>query len=347
MAERNVTPGNLPNLRPGTIVLIVTVVVTIILLLNSFFIVTQQEEGVVLFLGKYSKTVDAGMNFKIPLLEKSFNVPTKVVQKEEFGFRTESAGIQTQYSSADFPQESEMLTGDLNIIDVEWVIQYRIDDPVAWLFNVDDSEVEFIQPDTRYPGRYEIVKVDNRIKTIRDISQSVINQLIGDRTILDSIGPERLSIEIQGMELMNEALDKYELGVKIMQVQLQNIVPPSGAVQAAFEDVNIATQDMNRLINEGREQYNREIPKAQGQKEQVIQVAEGYKTKRINQANGDVSRFNAVLKEYRKSPTITKTRLYYEMIEEIFSQEGNVDLIDKNLENFLPMKNLGTSGGQQ
>jgi len=337
MAERDVTPGNFSlNLRPRSFLLILVVVGAIALFLNSFFIVDQTEDAVVLFLGKYSKTVGPGMNFKLPFVEKNYNVPTKIVQKEEFGFRTEKAGVNTIYSNRDFPDESLMLTGDLNIVDVEWVIQYRIIDPKAWLFHVDNQEIYNFETGDR---------IDNRIKTIRDISQTVINQLVGDRAILDVIGAERTAIEVQGQEMMNEILTTYGLGVNVMQVQLQNIVPPLGSVQDAFEDVNIAQQDMNRLINEGQEEYNRIIPRAEGEKEQIIQVAEGYKTKRINEAEGDVARFLAMLEEYQKQPSVTKTRLYYEMLEEVFANEQNIDLIDQALSNFIPLKNLGTQQG--
>ena len=215
-----------------------------------------------------------------------------------------------------------MLTGDLNIVDVEWIIQYQIVDAKAWLFNVQDEQ-----------------------KTIRDISQSVINQLVGDRTIFDVIGSERANIESQGLELMNELYTKYGLGIRVTAVQLQNIVPPKGQVQDAFEDVNKAIQDRSRLINEGKEAYNQAIPRAGGEAEKVVQQAEGYATERVNQARGDVSRFLAVLGEYRQAPDIVRTRLYYEMYDVVFGAAGTAtDLVDKNLDNFLPLKNLGVAG---
>jgi membrane protease subunit HflK len=146
--------------------------------------------------------------------------------------------------------------------------------------------------------------------------------------------------------MMNELFTKYGLGIVVTQVQLQNIVPPEG-VQAAFEDVNKAIQDMNRFINEGREAYNAEIPKVQGQADQILEVAQGYATERVNIAKGDVARFNAVYDEYRKAPDITRKRLYYEMMEEIFKDEKNIDLIDKSLQNILPIKNLTQTSPQQ
>jgi len=191
--------------------------------------------------------------------------------------------------------------------------------------------------------------VENQRKTIRDISQSVINLLIGDRTIFDVIGSERTNIEQKGREMMNEFFKLYELGVRVTTVRLQSIVPPKGAVQDAFEDVNKSIQDLNRLINEGKEAYNNTIPKARGQAKQVIQAAQGYAAEKVNMAKGDVARFLAVYGEYRKNPKITRTRLYYEMIEQVFKETQNTDLIDKNLKNFIPFKSLtkDKQGGAQ
>lgn len=319
MAERNVTPGGLPvSIRPRTVLIVVIAVVAIILLFSSFFVVNQTEQSVVLQFGKFTRIVGPGLHFKIPFgIQRNYNVPTQVVHTLSFGYRTERPGITTVYSPGDYPQESVMLTGDLNIISVEWVVQYRIDDPRAWLFNV-----------------------ANREKTIRDISQSVVNQLVGDRAILGVLGPERVSIESESQQMMNAIFTSYDFGIRVTTVKLQNIVPPKGDVQNAFEDVNKAVQDMNRFINEGKEQYNTEIPKAQGQAKQVVQQAEGYATERVNRADGDVSRFNSVLTEYEKNRTVTRDRLYIEMVESVFGKAEGTDLIDKNLENFIPLKSF-------
>ncbi len=285
---------------------------------TGFFIVDQTEEGVVLLLGRYNRTVGPGLHFKLPLgIERSYQVPTQVIQNMAFGFRVEQAGVNTVFSEVDYPEESIMLTGDLNIIDVEWIIQFRIVDPRAWLFNVDNQE-----------------------KTIRDISQSVVNQLVGDRAILDVIGNERPNIEEQALVDMNEIFDIYNLGVRITQVRLQNIVPPVGRVQDAFEDVNKAIQDMNRLINEGRQQYNNEIPRVRGEAQALINVAEGYRAQRVNRAEGEVARFDSVVREYQASPSVTRSRLYYEMFEEVFKERKNIQLVDKNLENVVPLLNI-------
>ena len=328
MSERDVTPGRMPRrLTPKAIIIVVVVILALITVFSSFFIVDPQETAAVLLFGRFTRMADPGLHFKIPFgIEKNYNVPTQVVLKQEFGFRTERPGITTIRAAQDFPGESIMLTGDLNIVDVEWIIQYRIVDAFNWLFKVQEKE-----------------------KTIRDISQSVINQLVGDRAIFDVIGAERANIETQSQDHMNQLFDKYELGIRVTTVKLQNIVPPAGSVQEAFEDVNKAIQDRNRLINEGQEAYNQAIPRAKGQAEQLIQEAEGYAIERVNKAEGDIARFARVLTEYNRSPGVTRTRLYYEMFEEVFKDAENVDLIDKNLGNFIPFKALGSvpAGGTQ
>lgn len=325
MSDRNNSPFNYrpPQFRMPSrkaITMVLAVVIILGTLATGIYQVDQREEAVILFLGKFNRITGPGLHFKLPFgIEQNYNVPTQVIQNMSFGFRAdEYGGTRTN----DYPQESVMLTGDLNIVDVEWIIQYRITDPKAWLFNVLDKE-----------------------KTIRDISQSTLNMLVGDRTIMDVIGEERNNIEIQGQELMNNVLGSYKLGISVIAVKLRNIVPPRGAVQDAFEDVTKAQQDMNRFINEGKEAYNKEIPKARGQADQIIQEAMGYSKERVNKAQGDAARFDSVYEEYAKSKDITKTRLYIETMEEIFKGDKAGDLVDKNLENFLPLKNIQPKGG--
>jgi len=324
MSERDVSPRNV-NLpfKPRTIVIVLVVLAIVAGALSSFYMVDQSEQAVVLTFGKFSRITGPGLNMKVPFgIEKNYNVPTQIIQTMPFGYRTERPGLETIYSSGEYPEESLMLTGDLNIIDVQWAIQYRIVDPRAWLFNVEYKE-----------------------QTIRDISQSVLNVLVGDRTILSVLGSERSNIAQQAQILMNKNFDLYGLGIQVTTVQLKNIVPPKGEVQNAFEDVNKAEQDMERLINEGLEEYNREIPKARGQAAQAIQIAEGYAAERVNQARGDVARFLSVYDEYKEAKEATRSRLYIEMMEEIFSKSQETDLIDRGLDNFLPLKNL--QGGTQ
>ncbi len=324
MAERDVSPAKMPfNLKPRGVVLIIVVVAIIATVMSSFFIVDQTEEAVVLMFGRYTRTAGPGLHFKLPFgIEQNLNVPTQVIQNMSFGFRTAQPGVRTQYDPRRFPEESVMLTGDLNIVDVEWIIQYRITDARAWLFNVQDQT-----------------------RTLRDISQSVVNQLVGDRAILEVIGAARANIEFEAQELMNQSFRNFGLGVNVTQVRLQNIVPPAGRVQDAFEDVNMAVQDMNRLINEGRELRNREIPRSRGDAAREIEIARGYAAERVNRARGDVARFNSILIEWELNPEITRTRMYYEMMHTIFQADTETELIDRNLDNFIPLMNLQRNEG--
>ena len=308
------------NISPKLVIWIIVAIVLVMLVLSSFFVVDQTEQAVVLRLGKFNRTVGPGLQTKIPLgIEASYNVPTQVVQTMTFGYRS-SPSNSSMFANQDYGNESVMLTGDLNIIDVEWIVQYKIEDPVKWMFNVESRET-----------------------TIRDISQSVMNKLVGDLPILSVMTSERTKIEVEAQEEMQKIFDNYSLGVRIVTVKLQNIVPPVGAVQDAFEDVNKAIQDMNRLINEGKQNYNKIIPSAKGEANKVVQVAQGYAAERVNQAEGDVARFNSVLEVYKQNEEITRTRLYIEAMESIINpaEGGSVTLVDKKLSNFLPIQMLG------
>lgn len=283
---------------------------------SSVYVVDETENAVITRFGKYKQTVGSGLHVKLPFgIDKNYNVDIKTLRAEQFGFKTVKSGRNNEYKN-NISEESEMLTGDLNIVDVEWVIQYKITDPKQWLFNVYEKE-----------------------QTIRDISRSVINTLVGDRAIFDVISSDRSTIQNLAQEQMNENFKALGLGINVTTVQFQNVVPPV-EVQAAFEDVNKASQDMKRLINEGKEEYNKEIPKAQGEADRQIQVAEGYAAERVNMAKGDVARFNAVYEEYKRSPKTTKERIYLETMAEIFGSETKPELIDSELENLVPVKNL-------
>jgi len=315
------TPPNLGKISLNKIILVVVGILVLIMLATSIFIVDQAEKAVITRFGKYVGTRGPGLHVKLPFgIDRNYTVNVTRVQTQEFGFRTTRGGQLPTYASQ--TSESVMLTGDLNIVDVEWIIQYRVVDPKAWTFNVNDP-----------------------IRTIRDVSRSAINMLVGDRAIMDIMGVERSAIEDAGLVFMNETFNRYGLGIDVIAVKLQNVTPPTGErdfpVLQAFEDVNRAMQDLERLINEGQQIYNEEIPRARGEAERMVQVAQGYATERINRARGDVARFNSVYEEYRRAPEVTRQRLYYEMVEEVFKDEKDMTIVDRNLRNFLPLMNLG------
>ena len=304
------------GLSPSILVWLIILAAAVIAGFSSFYVVDETENAVITRFGKYTQTVGPGLHAKLPFgIDKNFNVDIKTVRAEQFGFKTIKAGRNNEYKN-NISEESEMLTGDLNIVDVEWIIQYKVVDPKQWLFGVYEKE-----------------------QTIRDISRSVINSLVGDRAILDVMSSERSSIQELARDMMNENYKALGLGINVTTVQLQNVVAPP-AVQAAFEDVNKASQDMKRFINEGKEAYNAEIPKAKGEADRMLQVAEGYAAERVNMARGDVARFNAVYEEYKRSPKATKERIYLETMAEIFGSEKKPELIDSELKNVLPIKNL-------
>ncbi|MCD4829584.1 MAG: FtsH protease activity modulator HflK [Candidatus Cloacimonetes bacterium] len=302
-------------------VTILIVAVLGIFLLTGFYVVNPEEEAVVQRFGAYVRTAGPGLHFKIPFgIETKTVIKVKKVQKTEFGFRTLQAGVQTQYSSADYSGESLMLTGDLNIADVEWIVQYRIKDPVAFLFNV-----------------------RNALETMRDVSESVTRQVVGDRSIDEVLTLSRKEIAFLVEGQMQETLDAYESGIEIVAVNLQNVKPPA-PVQPAFNAVNSAMQERDRIKNEAEQQYNQVIPEATGRAERSIQEALGYRVARINRAEGEVAMFRQVLTEYRKAPQVTRRRLYLETMREVLTKVDKIYLVDEDLESVLPLLNLDRGG---
>jgi membrane protease subunit HflK len=209
-----------------------------------------------------------------------------------------------------------MMTGDLNAAVVEWIVQYRINDPSLYLFKVLDPE-----------------------GTLRYISESVMRTVVGDRTVDEVITIGRQEIEEEARERLEKLVKKYELGIGIDQIQLQNVNPPP-PVQASFNEVNQAQQERERMINEANGEYNKEIPRSRGVADQKIQAAEGYALKRVNEALGDVARFNYRLEEFLKAPEVTRTRLYLESMKEVIPQMGKKIILDEDASQVLPFLKL-------
>lgn len=292
---------------------IITVIVLLIIAWSGFFQVGPEEAGVIVRFGKYTKTVMPGLNFKIPFIEQVYKVPVERQQKLEFGFRTTEANVRSQYTKSGTRDESLMLTGDLNLADVEWVVQYRVNDPYKYLF-----------------------KVRNPQSTLRDISESSVRQIVGDRTVNEVLTVGRTEIASSVQQLIQELSNSYELGVKIDQVVLQDVNPPD-PVKAAFNAVNEAQQEKETLINQAKSEYNKVIPKAKGQAEETIQKAEGYAVERVNNAQGQVARFNELYSEYIKAPDVTRQRIYLETMQEVLPRLGNKIITDKDGNNVLPL----------
>ncbi|WKC79614.1 FtsH protease activity modulator HflK [Borreliella tanukii] len=296
------------------LIIIITLILISIILIANIFIVGPSEEAIVLRLGKLNRTLDSGIHVKIPLIEEKFILPVKIVQEIKFGFIISPNDIREYDNASD---EGMIITGDLNIINIEWLVQYKIRDPYSFKFKVEDPET-----------------------TIKDIAKSSMNRLIGDNTIFEIINDNRVGVTEGVKSSMNEIIDNYNLGIDVVQVQIRNALPPKGKVYEAFEDVNIAIQDKNKYINEGKKEFNQIVPKIKGEALKVIEEARGYKESRINNALADTEIFNGILDAYLKNPDITKERLYNEAMKEILENKDNIELIDKNLKNFLPFKEV-------
>ncbi len=287
------------------------------LLFSMAYTVDADEVGVIQRFGRYSRTTSPGLNWKLPFgIETVKRVPVARVLKQEFGFRTVTAGVRTQYSRADYTDESLMLTGDLNSAVVEWVVQYRVKDPVQYLFKVRDVS-----------------------ETLRVVSESVMRQVVGDRSVDEVIILNRKEVALKAQELMQDLLDRYGTGVDIVTVNLQDVNPPV-PVQPAFNEVNEAKQERERIINEAWEAYNKVIPRAKGEAEQTIRQAEGYATNRVNRAQGDARKFSEVWKAYSQARDVTRRRLYLEAMLEILPKFDNVYIIDESQKSFLPLLQL-------
>lgn len=290
---------------------------------STFFTVDPEEVGVVVRLGKFVETVEPGLNYKLPLIDQVELVPVERQLKQEFGYRTVQAGVQTQYRKAGYEDESLMLTGDLNLADVEWVVQYRINDPYSYLFKVRNAE-----------------------STLSDISEAAMRQIVGDRTVNEVLTVGRAEVSIQVQQLIQALVTEYEMGITIEQVVLQDINPPN-PVKPSFNAVNEAQQQRETLINQARADYNRVIPRARGEAQETIQRAEGYASERVNTAEGEVSRFNDLYSEYIKAPEVTKRRIFLETMEDIIPKMGKKIITDQNGNNVLPLLQLQLEGAQR
>lgn len=311
--------GNLGGLTP----LIILGMVFLIGILGSIYSIGPDEVGVVQRFGKYVSISKPGLHVKMPFgIEKVTPVKVERVFKEEFGIRTLQPGVKTRYSTKGYLEESLILTGDLNILDVRWIVQFRISDPVKLLFN------------TRDP-------LDN----VRDMCEVVMRRLVGDYKVDEVLTTKREEINDIAQIQLQGILDIYETGIRIVTVKLQDVNPPD-AVKPAFNEVNEAKQEKERAINQGWEAYNKVIPLAIGEAERTIRDAEGYSLDKVNRAKGDAERFLMTLQEYKKAPDITKKRLYLDTMMDILPKAKNKYIIDPKQSSILPFLNIGEKGGQ-
>lgn len=309
---------------------------------SSFYRVDASEVGIVLRFGKNVRTDNPGLQFKLPWpIEKVYTVPVSRVQSLEFGFETVSAGRVTEYSprEARLDDIADMLTGDLNLAHVEWIVQYRIEDAAKSLFSIGDESSlvgEFM-------SNIRSADINPALPdVIRDVSETVMRKLVGDRSVDSVLTMGREEIAAQAKLQVQAMLDEFEVGVEIVTVKLQTTAPPE-LVKDAFQDVNRARQNKERIVNEAEGERNRQIPAARGKRDQVISEAEGYRERVIMETQGAVNAFNAKLAEYEKAPEVTKQRLYLEAMQEVLGQVGDKTIIDESVNQMLPILNLNSA----
>jgi len=311
----------IPNIKkyigPG-----VAVIFVIVLVATSLYSVGADEVAVIRRFGKHVRTTDPGLHGKLPLgIEKSTDVKVKYIYKDEFGFRTLRPGVKTIRAPGQYLQESLMLSGDLNALVVEWIVQYKLVDPVKVLFNIRDPEV-----------------------TVRAISEAVMRRVVGDHSVTEVLTTRKVEVNAEVQQRLQEILDSYDSGIQIVTVKLQDVNPPD-KVKPAFNEVNEAKQERERIINEAYEAYNKAIPRAKGEAEKTIAEAEGYAVNRVNRAEGDAQRFLATWEQYKDAKEVTRRRLYLETLGEVLPRAGRKYVVDPSQGGIVPLLRLGEEGG--
>ena len=306
-----------PKLPPGALRIGIIVVLFLAIASTSFYQVEPDSVGVVLRFGVHIENTEPGLHWRLPLgIDKVEPIPVQRQLTEEFGFETPRPGAPPRFPRNELADQSQMLTGDLNAAVVEWVVQYRIIDPVAFLF-----------------------KVRNAQETFRDMSEAVMREVVGDRTVNEVITIGRQEVAAVVLEQPQELNELYETGIQVEQVVLQDVTPPD-PVQPAFNQVNQAEQEKSKLISQAQSEYNKVVPRARGEAEQTILAAQGYAVERVNQAEGDAARFVALYEEYRKAPEVTRKRIYLETLKEILPRVGRKVVVDDEVRGVLPLLNL-------
>jgi membrane protease subunit HflK len=324
MANQNPFQGwdgqlpKLPKIPKKYILYAIVAVAALAVMAGSYYQVAPDEMGVILKFGKYVRTSDPGLHFKLPFgIETLTKVPVQRQLKLEFGFRTVQAGQRSEYmTNADTQAEAVMLTGDLNVVVAEWIVQYKIKDAYKFLFKMRDTEATF-----------------------RDMNEAVVRRVIGDNAVDETITTGRARIAAEAKDELQKLCDLYEIGIDVNQLIFQDVNPPD-PVKPAFNDVNEALQEKEKKINEAWSEYNQEIPKARGEAEQAIRGAEGYAAERVNNAQGDASRFTSIYREYVKAPVVTRKRMYLETMNDVMTKITKKVIADDKLKSILPLLNL-------
>ena len=289
----------------------------------SVYTIAPDETGVIQRFGRYVRVTGPGLHFKLPFsIETVRKVKTGRNFQIEFGYRTVEAGVRSRFTERGFKEESLMLSGDLNVVDLQWTVQYKIGNPIDFLFQVQDVD-----------------------SAIRDISESVMRRVVGNRLFDFVLTVGRAEIADRVKVEMQEVLDSYRTGIQVVNVKMQNVTPPE-LVKPAFNEVNEAEQEREAKINQAQAAYNKEIPKARGNAQQTISEAEGYALERVNLAEGEANRFLAVLKEYRQAKEVTKTRYYLESMNQLLDKVEEIYVIDADQKGIVPLLDLQKARGK-
>ena len=310
-------PPGLPSLAALRGIAVLALV--LILLFTSYYQIEPDQVGVVQQFGAYNRTTEPGPHLKLPFgIETLTKVPVQRQLKMELGFRTARAGIRSDFASPsdETRGESVMLTGDLNVAVVEWIVQYRIRDPRLYLFHLRNVQ-----------------------KTFRDMSEAAMRQVVGDHSVDEVLTIGREQIAHEAKEELQRLCDAYKNGIEVQQLLLQDVNPPD-PVKPAFNEVNQAIQEKERAINDAWAEYNKAVPRAKGEAEQAVRAAEGYALERVNNAEGDAKRFDALYEEYRKAPAVTRKRLYLETMQELLPRVGKKLILDEKARGVLPLLQL-------
>lgn len=302
------------NPQKGLLPVVIVAVLIVIGAYSSMYEVDTEETGVVLRFGKFHSFAEPGLHFKMPLgVDRVYLVQTGRVLKEEFGFRTVKPDVRSTYTKRGLEEESLTLTGDLNVSDVEWIVQFQVSDPFKFIFMIKDP-----------------------VGTIRDIAEAMVRKTIGNANVTEVLTTERALLASEIQQDLQSTLNLYDIGVRIVTVKFQDVTPPD-PVKAAYNEVNESEQQRESLIFQAREQFNREVPRARGEAKKVLQEAEGYAVERVNKARGETNRFLALLKEYRKAPSVTRSRIYLETLEEVLPRLDEIYVMDNKTGGALPL----------
>ena len=308
----------IPNIPWRTAALGLLALVVLVSLLGTVYQIEPEEVGVILRFGKYARTAEPGLHFKLPFVEDMTRVPVQRQLKQEFGFRTVEVGTRTEFATQErrFADEAVMLTGDLNVAVVEWIVQYRVSDPRKYLFEVRNLE-----------------------ETFRAMNEAIMRETVGDRTVTEVVTVGRQEIETTVETRLQALTDQYQMGITIDQVVLQDVNPPD-PVRPSWDEVSQAQQQAQRAVNEALAEYNAVIPRARGEAEQTVLQAEGYALDRVNRAEGEASRFAAIEAAYRQAPEVTRQRMYLETMQQILPQVGRKVFVAEGTTGVLPLLSL-------